>query len=107
MSNRNGRMETIEIALPLTFSLHPTGSWVDGAENAGRHGTDARIRHCPPSRTDERGCAPSKPGHDLSMPCAARAEAVDQDGVGRVRQQSQGQVLLHYQVGSKAARSGN
>src|ERR1035438_6579474 len=68
----------------------------DGAEDAGRHGTAARIRYRQANRAGRPGSAACQPGNHLSLPRASGEQALDFSRVGHVGEQSQGEVLFHY-----------
>src|SRR5260370_10777710 len=69
----------------------------DGAEDPGGDGVDSRVWHRAAHRADQPGDAAGEPGHDLSVPDAADAEAVDRGGGGATWEQSGGAGILVYQ----------
>ena len=65
----------------------------DGAEDAGGHGAAARIRHRPAHRADERRAPLPELRHPVPGAPEAGAGGRDHLGVGRLREQPQGEVL--------------
>ena len=65
----------------------------DGAADPREHGAAARIRHRPPHRADQRRPAEVERGNRLRLAHPAPASAVDFGELGRLREQSQSQVL--------------
>src|SRR5262245_49277157 len=65
----------------------------DGSQDARSPGAAARLRHRAPHRTDQRASAFNQLRHDLSGAGQARTGRLHRLGLGRVRQQSQGQIL--------------
>src|SRR5262245_38429835 len=80
----------------------------DGAEGAGRHGADARLRPGAPHRADQQRLAAREPGNHLSLPDSPRPAAMDLGAMGDVREQPAGAVLQHHETraGAAGGRSG-
>src|SRR5450432_2257655 len=79
----------------------------DDSEDAPRDRSAARVRHRPPAGASERTGASFERRHGVHLALAFAAGGMDCGGVGRFREQPEGEVLFDYEERPETAGEGD